>query len=534
MKNIQEMILSECDDFDLKEIDLMMKLLQKKKHQLEKELCLRRNQLMQDFLTNAKSKIHREQKLLAERLEIIEKDLNDLHEQMRAEKNRIIYEPMQKIEIEPEKFEKNTKKPDSSLSSLFNHNLTKSKTDLTKNLLGFDTFGTERQQQQGGKSYAQHNPFELNELFEMQRKKLNLYYDCFEKHYFDQCKREQFNDESLKNVHGKSGRFDRFKKDLNQFVLYSQLRPLASLNYAKDSSNIVSSIEFDKDMEFFAIAGVAKKIKIFDYAGVVKDSLGLSYPINDIDCSSKISCLCWNSYYKAMLATSDYEGNVIIWDAFIGQKLNVFQEHQKRCWSVDFNKIDINLVASGSDDTTVKLWSTNMNMSVITLNSSANICSVKFNPKQMHSLAFASADHCVYYYDLRNTKKPLILFNEHRKAVSYVEFLNENELVSASTDSQIKLWNTNQSTSILTYRGHVNEKNFVGLTSNNDFIACGSENNSLYIYYKSIDKQMLTYSFDKWEKEENNDFVSAVCWRRSSNVILAANSQGLIMILELV
>ena len=35
---------------------------------------------------------------------------------------------------------------------------------------------------------------------------------------------------------------------------------------------IVSSIEFDKDQEFFAIAGVTKRIKIYDYNNVLKVS----------------------------------------------------------------------------------------------------------------------------------------------------------------------------------------------------------------------------------------------------------------------
>ena len=35
-------------------------------------------------------------------------------------------------------------------------------------------------------------------------------------------------------------------------------------------------------------------------------------------------------------------------------------------------------------------------------------------------------------------------------------------------------------------KGHVNEKNFVGLATDGDYITCGSENNGLYIYYKVL------------------------------------------------
>ena len=39
------------------------------------------------------------------------------------------------------------------------------------------------------------------------------------------------------------------------------IKELATLTYG-DTTGIVSSIEFDKDGEFFAVAGVTKKIKV--------------------------------------------------------------------------------------------------------------------------------------------------------------------------------------------------------------------------------------------------------------------------------
>jgi hypothetical protein len=35
-----------------------------------------------------------------------------------------------------------------------------------------------------------------------------------------------------------------------------------------------------------------------------------------------------------------------------------------------------------------------------------------------------------------------------------------------------------------TYKGHVNEKNFVGLSVNSEYIACGSETNEAFVYHK--------------------------------------------------
>ena len=41
----------------------------------------------------------------------------------------------------------------------------------------------------------------------------------------------------------------------------------------------------------------------------------------------------------------------------------------------------------------------------------------------------------------------------HKKAVSYVKFLNNEDLVSASTDSQLKLWNIKQPNYVRSFEG---------------------------------------------------------------------------------
>lgn len=48
-----------------------------------------------------------------------------------------------------------------------------------------------------------------------------------------------------------------------------------------------------------------------------------------------------------------------LWDASTGQGFTQFRGHQKRAWSVNFSQVDPAKLASGSDDFSVKLWSTN-------------------------------------------------------------------------------------------------------------------------------------------------------------------------------
>jgi len=387
----------------------------------------------------------------------------------------------------------------------------------------------------------------LEEVMSIRRKHMQRHYDDLTNCYFsNRVQKVLFPPETTQTPDEDNEGFYEFSSSLNNFTRYSGLRHLATLSYTTDMFNnasIVSSIEFDKNQEMFAIAGVTKRIKIYNYNTVLKDTVDIHYPCVEMVCGSKISCVAWSAFHQNTLASSDYDCTVIVWDALTASKVKTFQEHEKRCWSVDFNQVNTKLLASGSDDTKVKLWSTDIQHSVASLEAKANVCCVKFNPSSCYHLAFGSADHCVHYYDLRHTKNPLNVFKGHKKAVSYVKFLNKETVVSASTDSQLKLWNVNNRHCLRSFVGHVNEKNFVGLATNGDYITCGSENNGLYVYYKGLSKPLFNYKFepmrslldrgDRRDNEDSNEFVSAVCWRQQCPVIVAANSQGTIKILEL-
>ncbi|KAM9427452.1 E3 ubiquitin-protein ligase COP1 isoform 2-T2 [Salvelinus alpinus] len=514
----QDVLGTDQENLDLANVNLMLELLVQKKKQLEAESQAAQRQILMEFLKEARRNKR-------EQLEQLQKELNFLEEDIkRVEEMSGLYSPMSDMDRNLDSTVPNFEAPSPAPSSLIDS------TEYVSQPPGF-----------GGTSQGKRQTW-YNSTLASRRKRLTAHFEDLEQCYFSN-RMTRLTDDS-RNLN----QLDDFMECLSKFTRYNSVRPLATLSYASDlynGSSIVSSIEFDRDCDYFAIAGVTKKIKVFEYGTVIQDAVDIHYPVNEMTCNSKISCISWSSYHKNLLASSDYEGTVILWDGFTGQRSKVYQ-HEKRCWSVDFNLMDPKLLASGSDDAKVKLWSTNLDNSVASIEAKANVCCVKFSPTSRYHLAFGCADHCVHYYDLRNTKQPIMVFKGHRKAVSYAKFVNGEEIVSASTDSQLKLWNVNKPHCLRSFKGHINEKNFVGLASNGDYVACGSENNSLYLYYKGLSKTLLTFKFDtvksvldKDKKEDDtNEFVSAVCWRAmpdgESNVLIAANSQGTIKVLELV
>lgn len=511
-------LLTDPEKWGLTEVNIALELLINKKRKLELDHQFAQNQMLKEFLEEAKKKRQEHLDELNKQMRLLEDDLRRVDS--RLNKHRIAYSsasmssfPVSNNEIFP-----STSQQGSIISG-------DNKVDCQQD--GFN--GSKN----GGKQQW------LDTTLAARRKRLHVHFDDLENCYLNIRQTDLIPGES-RSVE----MLDQFTDCLSKFTRYSSLRPLATLSYADvyNGSSIVSSIEFDKDNDYFAIAGVTKKIKVFEYGTVIRDAVDIHYPVHEMVCNSKISSVAWSAYHKGVLASSDYEGTIALWDVFQGVKTKLYQEHEKRCWSVDFNRMDPKLIASGSDDAKVKIWSTNQENSVTCIEAKANVCCVKFSPTKVYNLAFGSADHCVHYYDLRNTRTAVNVFKGHRKAVSYTKFLTADEIVSASTDSQLKLWNVEKPHCLRTFRGHINEKNFVGLAATEDYITCGSENNSVFVYYKGLSKQLFTFKFDtvrsvldKDEKEEEaNEFVSAVAWRTGSNVLVAANSQGTIKVLELV
>lgn len=346
----------------------------------------------------------------------------------------------------------------------------------------------------------------------------------------------------------------RFTDDIFKLTKYSRFQDRATLmhvarvpdgscNDVFKASNIVSSIEFDRESEFLATAGVTRRIKIFEFTNIVRNLTDIHYPVKEIVTPAKLSWVCWNPYIRFHLVSSDYDGFVTLWDVNRGTALREYEEHENRAWSVDYCPTQPTLFASGSDDGRVKLWTTSQRESIRTIdNKPANVCSVKFHPTAPEKLAFGSVDFNVHYYDLRNTKQALQVFKSHSRAVSYVKFMSPTELVSASVDSTIKLWNLSDMSLARTFTGHMNDKNFVGLSVTEDYIATGSEENTVYSYYKSIPRPFTGYRFsgvnpltgEETRDDDESQFVSSVCWcPKDPKMLVAANSLGAMKVLAL-
>ncbi|KAL8189188.1 hypothetical protein R6Q57_028754 [Mikania cordata] len=539
----------------IKEVDALLSLLSEKKRKLEQEEAERNMQNLLDFLHFLRKKKVDELHEVQTDIQYIKEDAS-LVERHRIELYRARDEYLSKMHMHSDELQES--------NSWFSSSINKGNNDLMfasgKTQGGISTVNFQYKNADG-KSQASSFGAQVKEassvltsqqtsqssLAVMRKKRVQSQFNDLQQCYL-QKRRQSVNplqnhdkrDPDAMPREGYSSALSDFQSVLTTFTQYSRLRVIAELRHGElfHSANIVSSIEFDRDDEFFATADVSRRIKVFNFSTIVNEPPEAHRPVVEIPTRSKLSCLSWNKHTKNHIASSDYEGTVFVWDANTQQSVREYEEHEKRVWSVDFSSIESSMLVSGSDDCKVKIWSTKQDSSAINIDMKANICCVKFNPGSSTHVAVGSVDHHIHYYDLRNTSHPLHIFSGHQKTVAYVKFLSNDELASASTDSTLRLWDVKQYLPVRTFRGHTNERNFVGLSVNNEFLACGSETNEVYSYHKEISKPLTWHRFGTPNVEDSDDdagsyFISAVCWKSDSLTLLAANSLGTIKVLVL-
>ncbi|KAM3112521.1 toll/interleukin-1 receptor domain-containing protein [Phormidesmis sp. 146-33] len=180
------------------------------------------------------------------------------------------------------------------------------------------------------------------------------------------------------------------------------------------------------------------------------------------------------------IASGSTDSTVKLWD-LQGRELQTLKGHSSAVTSVSFRP-DGQTIASGSTDNTVKLWDRQGRELQTLKGHSHHVYSVSFSPdgQTIASGSWGWGDNTVRLWDRQGQE--LQTLKGHGDAVSSVNFSPDGQTIaSGSWDSTVKLWDR-QGRELQTLKGNSGAVNSVSFSPDGQMIATGSDDSTVKLW----------------------------------------------------
>jgi WD40 repeat protein len=255
---------------------------------------------------------------------------------------------------------------------------------------------------------------------------------------------------------------------------------------------IVWSVAYSPDGQFIASSGDDETIRVWDIE-TGKCLKSLRYITEQYQ--GGIWTIAFNSNSR-LIASGGQDRTVKIWNLQTGN-YQVLEGHSTWVWTVAFSPIASNLpdeessrelLASGSDDRTVKIWDIATQQCLHTLEGHTNLIrSLDFSPDGK-LLVSGSLDQTLKLWSV-STGNCLKTLEGHQSWVFDVKFSYSGKFIaSASFDRTLKIWDVNSGDCLKTFQGHTDWATSVKFSLDDRTLISGSFDGTIRIWDIATDR----------------------------------------------
>eukprot|EP00038_Savillea_parva_P014485 m.11117 g.11117 ORF g.11117 m.11117 type:complete len:347 (-) comp2817_c0_seq1:1239-2279(-) len=286
----------------------------------------------------------------------------------------------------------------------------------------------------------------------------------------------------------------------------------------------VFGAEFSPDGNAIASASFDRQIYLWNTFGECENyaaTIGHKGAILDVHWSADGS--------KLFTASSDK--TCAVWDAATGERIRRLQGHASivNCCSPARKSA---MLASGSDDGTIKIWDTRRRGYTHSLGNKYQVTAVAYGASDEQVIT-AGLDNVVKVWDLRK-REVVFTMEGHRETVTGLKLSPDgNHVLSNAMDNTVRMWDVRpyakqRMEKVFTGAQHGFEKNLIrcAWTPDGKHVACGSADRNVYVW--SVATQQIKYKLPG-----HTGSVNDVDFHPSEPIILSASSDKKIYLGEL-
>lgn len=269
--------------------------------------------------------------------------------------------------------------------------------------------------------------------------------------------------------------------------------------------NIVKSLEWTRDQKLLTCAA-DRTIKLFDPYNTPSEARPISSWLGSGAFTSLSHHRSRNAFAAASSVISIYDlerhtaaPEVLHWPTSTDTITNVA-----------FNYVETSVLASCSSDRSIVIYDLRTSTPVCktVLNFATN--HIAWSPMEAFNLATASEDHNIYLFDMRKFDRARNVLKDHVAAVMDVEFSpTGEELVSASWDRTIRLWNRDRGHSRDIYHTKRMQRVMAAKwTPDAKYVLSGSDDGNIRIWRANASKREGIQSARQRQALEYNDALA--------------------------